>query len=270
MLFGIIHPLPLLVFLEKVGQGGSIPPLFTSEEKAAPLPVRPLRELLFISLTLAERTVRAVVDTGATHNFLSEEEARRLNIRGEKDGSKMKAINSALREVQGNSKNVPVEIGKWVGFLNFTIVVVDDFNVILGMELFAVCKAFVMPHVGVVGIMDKQSPYTISKLDNKDVTKKDLMLSALQLKKGLKQGRSTYIAFIWDIERGVDHHIELEPGARKPAQAPYRMVPKELDELRRQLSELLDVGFIMPSKAPYGAPILFQTKKDGICRCLFG
>ncbi|XP_068639476.1 uncharacterized protein [Aristolochia californica] len=123
--------------------------------------------------------------------------------------------------------------------------------------------------------MDEQSPCTISELDNKDVTKKDLMLSVLQLKKGLKQGRSTYIAFICAIEqvevmptpqeiqvvlheyrdvmpeqlparlpprRGVDHRIELEPGARKPVQAPYRMEPKELDELRRQLSELLDAG----------------------------
>ncbi|XP_068667704.1 uncharacterized protein [Aristolochia californica] len=267
------------------------------EEKAAPLPVRPSRELLFISLTLAGHTIKAMVDTGATHNFLSEEEARRLRIRGEKDGSKMKAVNSAAREVQGIAKNVPVVIGKWVGFLNFTIVDMDDFKVILGMEFFTVCRAFVMPHVGVVGIMDEKSPCTVSEVE--DEKNKDLMLSALQLKKGLKQGCSTYIASLCAIEqdeatptpkeiqtvlheyrdvmpeqlparlpprRGVDHRIELEPGARKPAQAPYRMAPKELDELRRQLSELLDSGFIKPSKAPYGAPILFQTKKDGSMR----
>ncbi|XP_068655759.1 uncharacterized protein [Aristolochia californica] len=275
----------------------------SKEEKAAPLLVRPLRELFFISLTLAGHTVRAVVDIGTIHNFLSEEDARRLNIRGEKDGSKMKAVNSAACEVHGIAKNVPVEIGKWVGFLNFTIVVMDDFNVILGMKFFTVCKAFVMPHVGVVGIVDEQSPCTISELDNKDVTKKDLMLSALQLKKGLTQGRYTYIVFICAIEqvevmptpkeiqavlheyrdfmpeqlparlpprKGVDHRIELEPGARKPEQAPYQMAPKEVDKLRRQLSEQLDAGFIRPSKTPYGAPILFQTKKDGSMRlCIY-
>ena len=37
----------------------------------------------------------------------------------------------------------------------------------------------------------------------------------------------------------------------------YRMASLELEELRRQLKELLDVGFIQPSKDPYGALVLF-------------
>nr|CAD1829975.1 unnamed protein product [Ananas comosus var. bracteatus] len=63
--------------------------------------------------------------------------------------------------------------------------------------------------------------------------------------------------------REVDHAIELEPGAKSPAKAPYRMAPPELEELQKQLKELLDAGFIRPSKAPYGAPVLFQRKSDG-------
>lgn len=66
--------------------------------------------------------------------------------------------------------------------------------------------------------------------------------------------------------RVVDHVIELEPGARPPAKAPYRMGPSELAELRKQLDVLLDAGFIKPSKAPYGAPVLFQKKADGSLR----
>nr|CAD1829976.1 unnamed protein product [Ananas comosus var. bracteatus] len=66
--------------------------------------------------------------------------------------------------------------------------------------------------------------------------------------------------------REVDHAIELEPGAKPPAKAPYRMAPPELEELQRQLKDLLDVGFIRPSKAPYGAPVLFQRKSDGSLR----
>lgn len=48
--------------------------------------------------------------------------------------------------------------------------------------------------------------------------------------------------------RGVDHEIELVPGAKPPARAPYRMAPSELAELRKQLDELLESGFIRPSK----------------------
>lgn len=44
------------------------------------------------------------------------------------------------------------------------------------------------------------------------------------------------------------------------------MTTIELEELRRQLTELLDAGFIQPSKAPYGAPLLFQHKQDGSLR----
>ena len=66
--------------------------------------------------------------------------------------------------------------------------------------------------------------------------------------------------------REEDHKIELESGAKPSAMGPYRMAPPELEELRRQLKELLEAGFIKPSKAPYGAPVLFQKKHDGSLR----
>ncbi|KAL0345855.1 UNVERIFIED_CONTAM: hypothetical protein Sradi_4416800 [Sesamum radiatum] len=38
----------------------------------------------------------------------------------------------------------------------------------------------------------------------------------------------------------IDHAIELVPGARPPSQAPYRIAPAELAELRKQLDRLLE------------------------------
>ena len=66
--------------------------------------------------------------------------------------------------------------------------------------------------------------------------------------------------------REIDHKIELELRGKPPVKAPYRMALPELEELKRQLKELLDVGYIQPSKAPYGASVLFQKKKDGSLR----
>ena len=61
----------------------------------------------------------------------------------------------------------------------------------------------------------------------------------------------------------IDHEIELLSGVKPPTKNAYRMTPLELVELRKQLDELLNVGFIRLAKAPYGAPILFQkNKKD--------
>ncbi|PKI60687.1 hypothetical protein CRG98_018934 [Punica granatum] len=44
------------------------------------------------------------------------------------------------------------------------------------------------------------------------------------------------------------------------------MAPSELKELKVQLQELLEKGFIRPSVSPWGAPVLFVKKKDGSLR----
>ena len=56
--------------------------------------------------------------------------------------------------------------------------------------------------------------------------------------------------------------IELHPGTSPISMTPHRMVPIELQELKVQLQELLDRGFIRPSTSPWGALVLFVKKKD--------
>ena len=68
------------------------------------------------------------------------------------------------------------------------------------------------------------------------------------------------------LEREVDLAIEIVPGTVPMSRAPYKMDPTELKELKSQLQELLDKGFIRPSVSPWGAPILFVKKKDGTLR----
>ncbi|KAL0540790.1 hypothetical protein IC582_020804 [Cucumis melo] len=68
--------------------------------------------------------------------------------------------------------------------------------------------------------------------------------------------------------REIDFVIKLEPGIAPILRAPYKMAPAELKELKVQLQELLNKGFIRPSVSPWGAPVLFVKKKDGFM-CLF-
>ena len=63
--------------------------------------------------------------------------------------------------------------------------------------------------------------------------------------------------------REIEHSIELETGTQPPNKPPYKLSPAENDELRAQIEELLQQGFIRPSRSPYGAPVLFVPKKDG-------
>ena len=64
-------------------------------------------------------------------------------------------------------------------------------------------------------------------------------------------------------KRHIKHAIPIKEGEAPPNQPPYRLGPKEQDELQDQLKDLLDQGFIRPSQSPYGAPVLFVLKKDG-------
>ena len=67
-------------------------------------------------------------------------------------------------------------------------------------------------------------------------------------------------------QREIEFAIDVVPGATPASVTPYRMAPLELKELKLQLQELLDKGFIRPSVSPWGAPVLFVKKKDGTLR----
>jgi hypothetical protein len=63
-------------------------------------------------------------------------------------------------------------------------------------------------------------------------------------------------------DRDIEFAIELQPETAPISKRPYRMPPAELAELKKQLQELLDKGFIRPSTSPWGCPALFVKKKD--------
>jgi hypothetical protein len=67
-------------------------------------------------------------------------------------------------------------------------------------------------------------------------------------------------------DREVEFSIELEPSTAPISRRPYRMAPRELAEMKKQLEELMDKGFIRPSSSPWGCPAIFVKKKDGTLR----
>ncbi|GBG64042.1 hypothetical protein CBR_g40289 [Chara braunii] len=68
------------------------------------------------------------------------------------------------------------------------------------------------------------------------------------------------------VDKDVVHTIEIISGSKTPKGRIYRMAPAELDELRKQLKELTEKGWIRPSTSPYGSPVLFVPKKGGTLR----
>jgi hypothetical protein len=67
-------------------------------------------------------------------------------------------------------------------------------------------------------------------------------------------------------EQKVEFAIELEPGTAPISKRDYRVSRPELVELKKQINELLEKGYIRPSTSPLAAPVLFVEKKDGTKR----
>jgi hypothetical protein len=61
----------------------------------------------------------------------------------------------------------------------------------------------------------------------------------------------------------IEFSIELLPGTAPISKRPSIMDFKDLLELKKQIEELSEKGFILPSSSPWGPQFLFVNKKDG-------
>ena len=67
-------------------------------------------------------------------------------------------------------------------------------------------------------------------------------------------------------KRGIEHQIDLVPGAPLPNRPPYRANPEDTKEIQRQVEDLLNRGYVRESLSPCVVPILLVPKKDGTMR----
>ena len=67
-------------------------------------------------------------------------------------------------------------------------------------------------------------------------------------------------------KRGIEHQIDLVPGALLPNRPPYRTNPEETKEIQRQVQDLLNKGYVRESLSPCAIPVLLVPKKDGSSR----
>ena len=65
---------------------------------------------------------------------------------------------------------------------------------------------------------------------------------------------------------GIEHQIDLIPGASLPNRPAYRANPEETKEIQRQVRELLGKGYVRESLSPCAVPVILVPKKDGTWR----
>ncbi|XP_074318220.1 uncharacterized protein LOC141655015 [Silene latifolia] len=186
-------------------------------------------------------------------------------------------------------RDVPISIGG----TNFTADLISfklsGFDIILGMDWLARFDAkFICRDQKII----LKSPLG-TRVSYKSISTKPGIkwVSALKLENLRRKGYKLYLCSIRDVtmevkiddipivreytdvfpedlpgvppERDIEFNIDLLPGAGPISKAPYRMAPAEMQELKKQLDDLIEKGFIRPSVSPWGAPVLFVRKKDG-------
>ncbi|KAL4386950.1 hypothetical protein GQ457_09G011800 [Hibiscus cannabinus] len=122
----------------KVGSIRFLYALWAEEERAR---AGSERELMYVDLVVNGKDTKALVDTRETNTFVSPEEARRYNLQVTKSGGQLKAVNSTALAIVGSAKKVPTKVGPWEGNVDYTVVPMDDFDVVLGMDFLTLTEA---------------------------------------------------------------------------------------------------------------------------------
>jgi hypothetical protein len=231
-------------------------------------------------------------DSGATHSFVSATYAKICNICFEPLRQNITVATPVVDSLICSkvAEDCPISIGGRILLANLTVFKMLGYDVILGMD-------WLSKHHASIDCRRKEITFWSPegeefKYCGSQVRATSALLSAMQAKRDAREGSCVYLAYVTakpenevklenilivcdypDVftevysglppNREVEFTIDLVPRTQPIHKAPYRMAPTELKELKEQLEELLDRGFIRPSVSPWGAPMLFVKKKDG-------
>ncbi|KAI3437402.1 uncharacterized protein J3R85_005383 [Psidium guajava] len=247
------------------------------------------------TLSLNGHKAYVLFDTGATHSFVSAQYVKLHDLDTELLVEPL-VVTTPLRDsmlLTVGCRNCEITITDRSVEIDLIVLVMYDFDVIIGMNWLHQQQAKVDCYRKVVQINPPGS-HSFEFLGNGASTS-GILISAVEASRLLDNGCQGYLVIVRDQsegkenfegipivqefpdvfpeelpglppEREIEFVIKLIPGTEPISRAPYRMALTELKELKVQLQELLDRGFIRPSTSPWGAPVLFVKKKDGTLR----
>ncbi|GFY95611.1 hypothetical protein Acr_10g0009960 [Actinidia rufa] len=222
------------------------------------------------TLLMFNSWARVLIDTGASHSFIASSFASAL-------GLEIEVLDSVLMldtPVGGRStlkrvcRSCEIEIADRRFVFDFVVLDMTSFDVILGMDWLTGYRAMIDCDRHRVTFCTPEG-YCFHFVGDRG---RGFVPSSTNVR---RQGELNFLfsACLVDEElpphREIEFSIDLIPGTAPISVPPYRFAPVELQELKVQIQELLDKGFIRPSASPWGASALFAKKKDGSLRMRF-
>jgi hypothetical protein len=224
------------------------------------------------TFSIHHQPVVTLFDSGATHSFISNNCSTRIRLDPcPTQGSYM--ISTPGGKITSNQmvKSVPIRLGSQIIKTDLVLLNLEGIDVILGTNWMTEHRVLLDVSSRVIEI---ESPYygAITLY----LPKQEYLYSYTYAITGLKVKDIPAVCEYPDVfpddlpgmppDRDIEFIIELQPGTAPISKRPYRMPPNELAELKIQLQDLLDKGFIRPSASSWGCPALFVKKKDNSLR----
>nr|CAE02265.2 OSJNBb0049I21.5 [Oryza sativa Japonica Group] len=217
--------------------------------------------------------VKVLFDLGASHSFISLKASQRHNLTRVKLRQPM-LVHSPGGEIAVDTAciDVPIRLRDVVFPSNLMVLVPQTLDVILGMD-------WLTKNRGVIDCRRREVTLTTpwgsgmrATMDQDPrLTERAGGIFTMLPMKGMPIVQQFPDVFPEDLpgmppDRDIEFIIDLIPGTAPISKRPYRMPVNELEELKKQIRELQEKGFVRPSSSPWGAPVLFVKKKDGSMR----
>jgi hypothetical protein len=220
------------------------------------------------TFTIHHQPVVILFDSGATHSFINPMFGTKvgLDFYHTKGTYKIATPSSKIASNQ-ICRYVPIQIGSNLIKTDLILLNLEGMDILLGMDWMTRHQVSLDISSRAVEIDSPNYKATILYLPQREYID-----SCIYTIEGIKLEDIPVVCEYPDVfpddlpgmlpDRDIEFIIELQPGTAPISKRPYRMPPNELAELKVQVQDLLDKGFIHPSASPWGCPALFVKKKD--------
>jgi hypothetical protein len=228
--------------------------------------------VLMGTFSICGHLVKILFDSGATHSFISESLVSKLGLHSCHNKESF-MVSTAAGRIPSNTitKVVPLHLGSKTFLTNLIHLGLGGLDVIRGMNWLTQHQVILDIATRMLEIHSPTSGHTtlyLPKVEGINLCSYAAVTIQLENIPVVCEYPDVFPDDLSGMrpDRDIKFVIELQPGTAPISKSSYRMPPKELAELKIQLQELLDKGYILPSSSPWGSPALFVKKKDSSLR----